>query len=194
MSTLSQRGPNATTPAKMPGIQTSRVADPSTRQALEALREWVEVRLGSRGDKWERAVTERRLEERLTQLQKDAPTTSTTSRTITTAPSTTTPPSDPAIAILQSKVAQLSLSIAWLQGGLAEEQAAIDALQAGGTFEYAQMTASSTWVIEHNLGKHPSVTVIDSGGDEVEGHLVYDSDDQLTLIFSAAFSGTAYLN
>jgi hypothetical protein len=56
---LTQRGPNATAPARLPGIQTSRVEDPNTRQALEALREWVEVRLGSRGDFWERALTHR---------------------------------------------------------------------------------------------------------------------------------------
>lgn len=80
MSTLSQRGPNANTPAKLPGIQTSRVADPVVRQSLEALREWVEVRLGSRGDKWERAVTARDLETRLTQFQKDNASTTTTTQ------------------------------------------------------------------------------------------------------------------
>lgn len=61
-------------------------------------------------------------------------------------------------------------------------------------FEYAQLTAASTWVVAHYLGKRPSVTVIDSAGDEVEGYVVYDSADQLTLTFSAAFAGTAYLN
>lgn len=61
MSTLSQRGPNANAPAKLPGIQTSRISDANTRQAVDALREWVEVRLGSRGDAFERAVTQRDL-------------------------------------------------------------------------------------------------------------------------------------
>lgn len=59
MSNLTRRGPNANTPAKMPGIDTSRVADRNIRQALDALREWVEVRLGARGDFYERAVTQR---------------------------------------------------------------------------------------------------------------------------------------
>lgn len=61
MSTLSRRGPNANTPAKLPGIQTARIGDANTRQAVEALREWVEVRLGSRGDPFERAATQRDL-------------------------------------------------------------------------------------------------------------------------------------
>lgn len=58
---LTRRGPNANRPVRLPGLQTSRVADPNVRQALNALREWVEVRLGSRGDAFERAVTTREL-------------------------------------------------------------------------------------------------------------------------------------
>lgn len=61
-TTLTRRGPNANRPARLPGLQTSRVADPNVRQALDKLREWVEVRLGSRGDEFERAVTKRELD------------------------------------------------------------------------------------------------------------------------------------
>ena len=59
--TRTSRGPNAATSAKLPGIQASRIDDIPTRQAIEALREWVEVRLGARGDPFERAVTKREL-------------------------------------------------------------------------------------------------------------------------------------
>lgn len=65
---LTRRGPHANAPARLPGLQASRVADPAARQALEALREWVEVRLGARGDGFERAVTERDLAQRLEAL------------------------------------------------------------------------------------------------------------------------------
>ena len=61
-------------------------------------------------------------------------------------------------------------------------------------YEHVQSTASNEWEITHNLGKHPSVTVIDSANNEVEGDIVYDSDNRLTLTFSGTFSGTAYLN
>lgn len=57
-----------------------------------------------------------------------------------------------------------------------------------------QVAAASTWVILHNLGKHPSVTTIDSGNNTVIGDCEYNSNNQLTLTFSAAFSGKAYLN
>lgn len=59
---------------------------------------------------------------------------------------------------------------------------------------HTQGLASATWVIVHNLGKYPSVLVEDSTGDEVEGAITYDSVDQMTITFSAAFSGRALLN
>lgn len=49
-------------------------------------------------------------------------------------------------------------------------------------------------VVNHNLNKRPSVIVIDSSGDEVEGNITYNSANQLTLTFSATFSGTVYCN
>jgi hypothetical protein len=59
---LSNRGPYAAPGAKLPALQAARIADPETNKAIEALREWVEVRLGSRGDKYEKAVTLREFE------------------------------------------------------------------------------------------------------------------------------------
>lgn len=62
------------------------------------------------------------------------------------------------------------------------------------TFVHAQRSASSEWIIRHNLGKYPSVTVVDSAGSVVYGDVVYDNDRQLTVRFTSAFSGKAYLN
>lgn len=50
------------------------------------------------------------------------------------------------------------------------------------------------WVITHNLGRYPSVTIVDSANDEVIGEVKYNSVNQLTISFSGAFSGKAYLN
>ena len=61
-------------------------------------------------------------------------------------------------------------------------------------FVYNQGSASSNWVITHNLSKYPSVVVIDSAGDEVDGSITYTDTQQLTIVFSASFSGKAYLN
>ena len=52
----------------------------------------------------------------------------------------------------------------------------------------------AVWVIEHNLGKNPSITVIDSAGTLVIGEWVYDTLNKLTITFTAGFSGKAFLN
>jgi hypothetical protein len=61
-------------------------------------------------------------------------------------------------------------------------------------FPYSQVAPSATWVVTHNLNKRPSVTVVDSGGNVVEGDVFHNSANQLTISFTVAFSGTAYLN
>jgi len=61
-------------------------------------------------------------------------------------------------------------------------------------YVYTQQAALATWSITHNMGYMPSITVIDSGGNEVEGNIVYNDIDTLTLMFSSEMSGTAYLS
>lgn len=58
---------------------------------------------------------------------------------------------------------------------------------------HAQGSASSSWNITHALGGRPSVTVVDSSGTVVYGEVVYNSDTSITVLFSAPFSGYAYL-
>jgi len=62
------------------------------------------------------------------------------------------------------------------------------------TFEFTQGVPSTTWNIIHNLGKFPSITVIDTGNTVVTGEYNYTSDKNVTLTFTAAFAGKAYLN
>lgn len=57
-----------------------------------------------------------------------------------------------------------------------------------------QMIASATWNITHNLNKYPSVTIVNSAGDEVIGDVSYPSINSVTINFSAANGGKAYLN
>ncbi len=59
---------------------------------------------------------------------------------------------------------------------------------------HTQTVASDTWVILHNLNKFPSVTVIDSAGNEIVGDVIYDDVNQVTLKFKGGFKGTATLN
>ena len=59
---------------------------------------------------------------------------------------------------------------------------------------FAQGTASAIWTVNHGLGKRPSVTIFDSAGDQVEGHVSHIDANNLTIAFSAAFAGTAFFN
>jgi hypothetical protein len=61
-------------------------------------------------------------------------------------------------------------------------------------FVYTQTVASASWNIVHNLGKYPSVSIVDSSGNLVVGDVNYISLNELIVTFSAAFSGQAYLN
>jgi hypothetical protein len=67
------------------------------------------------------------------------------------------------------------------------------------TYTHNQSSESNTWTITHNLGRFPSVTVIDSGNTIVKGTIVYNSNNQLTVTFfsagnALATTGKAYLN
>ena len=62
------------------------------------------------------------------------------------------------------------------------------------TFIFNQVAASNQWNITHNLGKFPSITVIDTGDTVVSGEYIYDNNNQVTLNFSVPFSGKAFLN
>lgn len=67
-------------------------------------------------------------------------------------------------------------------------------LNADKTFVFEQGIASDTWNITHNLNKYPSVTVVDSAGNEVIAEVVYTDTNNCVVTMTAAFKGKAYLN
>ena len=62
------------------------------------------------------------------------------------------------------------------------------------TFIFTQAVAATVWNVNHNLGKFPSITVIDTANTVVTGEYTYIDNSNVTLTFSAAFAGKAYLN
>jgi len=62
------------------------------------------------------------------------------------------------------------------------------------TYRHIQSIPSTEWQISHNLGKYPSVTTTDTGGNEVEGEVKYINSNSVLLTFSAAFAGYADCN
>ena len=61
-------------------------------------------------------------------------------------------------------------------------------------YVHDQATPASVWNIRHNLGKKPSVMVIDSAGSEVIGAVKILDDNNIRITFSSSFSGKATFN
>jgi hypothetical protein len=62
------------------------------------------------------------------------------------------------------------------------------------TKTYTQSVAAATWTINHNSNRFPSVTTVDNSGAVIEGAVTYLNANQLTVQFSPAVAGKAYLN
>lgn len=58
---------------------------------------------------------------------------------------------------------------------------------------FPQLSPSDEWVITHNLGGNPAVTIADASNAVVFGEVSYISDSQVRIRFSAPFAGFAYL-
>ena len=64
----------------------------------------------------------------------------------------------------------------------------------GGNFTFEQQSDSASWVVNHNLGYRPAVTVQDYGKITIEGELNYIDANRLNITFSESISGYAYLS
>lgn len=64
----------------------------------------------------------------------------------------------------------------------------------GSSYIHDQIAVSDVWVVVHNLGRYPSVTVVDSGDTVIVPDVHYDSSNQVTIVFGSSTSGKAYLS
>ena len=58
---------------------------------------------------------------------------------------------------------------------------------------HTQASPATSWSITHALKGKPQVTIVDTADTCVVGDVTYNSDTQITVSFSAAFAGNAYL-
>ena len=80
------------------------------------------------------------------------------------------------------------------KGNTATVTGVIGGVSLDANFVYTQSSPSAVWVINHNLNKYCSVTVVDSADNMVFGEVLYNSLNQVTLTFAGAFSGKAFFN
>jgi hypothetical protein len=61
-------------------------------------------------------------------------------------------------------------------------------------YVFVQALPETTWTIQHNLQKFPSVSVVNNNNVLLYGETTYTDTNNLQINFSAGFSGKAYLN
>jgi hypothetical protein len=76
---------------------------------------------------------------------------------------------------------------------------ALTALGGDLTYVHHQLAPAAVWTYAHNLGKYPSVTIVDSGGNEVRGIVSYLDINTVSIAFfvggqPVAFGGSAFNN
>lgn len=76
---------------------------------------------------------------------------------------------------------------------VAATQSYVDA-RADKTYIHYQLSPSNIWTVVHNLGKMPSVMVVDSAETVYIGDVSYVDSNNLVINFASPFSGKAYLN
>jgi hypothetical protein len=62
------------------------------------------------------------------------------------------------------------------------------------SYKHYQNVAEAEWHIEHEMGKNPSVSVVDSANNIVVGEVHYIDTNVLIVRFKYPFKGTAFLN
>ena len=64
----------------------------------------------------------------------------------------------------------------------------------GGTlYVHTQSTPATTWTINHNLGFRPSVELLDSGSQEIDGDISHPTVNQTVVTLNPATAGLARL-
>lgn len=60
-----------------------------------------------------------------------------------------------------------------------------------GRYVHQQSSPATTWTVNHNLARRPTVSILSNGGVEVEAAVSHITLNQLTISFAAAFAGQA---
>lgn len=65
---------------------------------------------------------------------------------------------------------------------------------AGATYTHIQSAAAAVWTVAHNLGRYPSITVVDNLGGQLYPDVRYVDADIAQITHSVPLTGRAYCN
>lgn len=91
-------------------------------------------------------------------------------------------------AIIPSKISELQNDAGYIT------ESEIGNIVSDKSYSHEQLVPTTDWTILHNLGKYPSVTVIDSAGSTVMGDIKNESLNKLIISFATSFAGKAICN
>ena len=81
---------------------------------------------------------------------------------------------------------------------LADSIYALAAYPGGGTgdanYVFNQLSPAAVWTVAHNLGKWPAVTIVDDNDELIYADVEFVDNDSLTITFSTAVAGRAFIN
>lgn len=63
----------------------------------------------------------------------------------------------------------------------------------GVAYRHQQNSPATVWVINHNLGFWPAVSIVDTGGFEIEADVRHMSANQVVIVFAIPLAGVARL-
>lgn len=61
-------------------------------------------------------------------------------------------------------------------------------------YTHTQASATMSWSVTHNLGKKPTVSIVDTNDTEIIGTIQYIDNNSLTITLQQAYAGKAYCN
>lgn len=64
----------------------------------------------------------------------------------------------------------------------------------GANYTHEQTIPANVWLIQHDLDKKPSITLVDTNEDVIEGDVQYIDMNRVLVTFNSAFTGKAYCN
>lgn len=91
-------------------------------------------------------------------------------------------------------VRQIVVTAPGPQGPSGADGTQADDIPALVSYVHNQLASAAEWTVNHNLNFYPNVTVYDSAGSMVEGSVNHSTATSLTITFSSAISGKAYLS
>jgi hypothetical protein len=100
------------------------------------------------------------------------------------------------VEALQNNVLKISVDLLLSNGTITNGDPAVISADISSVDRHFKtpLLEGTVWEIEHNLGKFPSVTVVDTANNVIYSDVAYDDLNNVTITFASSVTGYAYFN